>query len=76
MSWAVARPAGITRFLRPLDSSLLCSNMWLEISDVMPALACHTSCVPQAKFADCNICSSCFGIVARAKGLGHLWCSN
>ncbi len=41
MSWGVARLAGMIRFLRPLDSALLCSSIWLDTSAGMPAFACH-----------------------------------
>ena len=34
----------MTRFLRPLDSTLLCSVMCSPISFVMPALACMAPC--------------------------------
>ncbi len=39
-SSGVASVAGIARFLRPLDSTVLCSVMRATMSSVMPALAC------------------------------------
>lgn len=39
-SSGVASVAGIARFLRPLDSTVLCSVMRAMMSSVMPAFAC------------------------------------
>ena len=59
-SSGVASVAGMARFLRPLDSTVLCSVMRPMMSSVMPALACAQG-------------GGCSGL--RSTGRGSLLCS-